>query len=79
MSLWETEYFQYLAPVETGHPVRRFTESTFGKSVLDRLHPDQQQALIAAYDLEMTRHYPLQPDGGVAFPFRRVFFTLIKE
>ncbi|WP_323785630.1 methyltransferase domain-containing protein [Thalassovita sp.] len=76
VSIWETEYLQVLTPVADGHPVRHFTESTFARPILNALAPAEQNALIAAYETEMTRAYPLRPDGSVLFPFRRLFFVL---
>lgn len=78
LSLWETEYFQVLPPCPEGHPVRRFTQSTYARPVLDALDGDQQATLIAAYEQVIGKAYPSEPDGSVAFPFRRLFFTLTR-
>lgn len=75
-SLWETEYYQVLGADKSGHPVRRFTESTFARPVLDALDPDEQAALIERYESVMDKAYPRGEDGTVLFPFRRMFFTL---
>lgn len=74
--LWETSYFQQLAPCEVGHPVRQFTQSTFARPILAALDEDEQQGLIAAYEAVMDKAYPKAADGSVLFPFRRLFFTL---
>lgn len=74
--LWETEYYQALPPSEEGHPVRRFTEATFARPILQSLDPDEQARLIAAYEDVIDKAYPSAPDGSVLFPFRRLFFTL---
>lgn len=76
LSLWETEYYQTLDPSEDGHPVRRFTETTYARPVLAVLEPDEQAQLIAAYEAVMDKIYPRAEDGTVLFPFRRMFFTL---
>ena len=76
-ALWETEYFQQLAPWGDGHPVRQFTSSTFARPILAELTPDEQAQLFAQYDAAMARAYPLLADGSALFPFRRLFFTLI--
>ena len=73
---WETEYVQRLGPVEGAHPVRRFTESTAMRPYLGRLDPAEAAAFISAYDAALAAAYPLMPDGGVLFPFRRCFFIL---
>lgn len=75
--IWQTEYLQRLEPVAAGHPVRHFTESTFARPVLNTLSPDDQKALIAAYEKAMMDAYPVARDGSVLFPFRRLFFTLV--
>lgn len=74
VTLWETEYLQELAPAAAGHPVRAFTESTAMLPFLDRLSPAEGAALTAAYDAALATAYPLLPDGGALFPFRRLFF-----
>lgn len=73
--IWETTYFQTLPASDQGHPVRRFTETTFARPVLNALSADQRAALIAAYDDTIERHYPRRADGSVLFPFRRLFFV----
>lgn len=76
LHLWRTEYFQTLEAGTHGHPVRRFTESTYGKPVLDALAPPDRASLTAAYDTAIDAHYPRGEHGSVQFPFRRLFFTL---
>jgi trans-aconitate 2-methyltransferase len=75
LSLWETDYYQVLEPTD-GHPVRRFTEATFARPVLNVLDPAEQAHLIAAYETVMDHAYPKSANGSVLFPFRRLFFTL---
>ncbi|HBS51008.1 MAG TPA: trans-aconitate methyltransferase [Rhodobacteraceae bacterium] len=76
LSLWETRYFQRLAPCADGHPVRRFTEPTFARPILEGLEAGDRAKITAAYDAAMKTVYPKAPDGSVLFPFRRLFFTL---
>lgn len=78
LSLWETEYYQDLPAEESGHPVRRFTESTFARPVLEPLDEAGRVRLIAAYESVIGSAYPPFPDGRVLFPFRRLFFTLTR-
>lgn len=73
---WETEYVQRLDPVEQGHPVRRFTESTAMRPFLEKLDEAEAARFVAAYEEALAAAYPLAEDGTVIFPFRRVFFTL---
>ncbi|MFZ5965284.1 methyltransferase domain-containing protein [Thalassococcus sp. BH17M4-6] len=76
VGLWETEYYQELAPDAEGHPVRRFTEGTFARPILSSLEPDEQKRLIAAYEAVIGKAYPKGRQGTVLFPFRRMFVTL---
>ena len=76
LSLWETEYYQQLDACEDGHPVRRFTETTYARPILAALSAAEQTRLITAYEAVMDKVYPAAADGTVLFPFRRMFFTL---
>lgn len=74
--LWQSDYYQHLAASDQGHPVRLFTQSTYARPVLAGLEAGERQRLIAAYEADMARSYPLRADGSCLFPFRRLFFTL---
>ena len=76
VTLWETEYYQDLAPDGEGNPVRRFTEGTYARPLLALLEEDEKARLIAAYEAAITKAYPMGPRGNVLFPFRRLFFTV---
>ena len=76
LSLWESTYYQALPRSEQGHPVRAFTQSTFGRAMLAPLESADQQALISAYDNALHDAYPLRKYGSVLFPFRRLFMVL---
>lgn len=76
VSAWTTDYIQLLDPVEDGHPVRAFTESTAMRPFVQGLSPEETRAFVAAYDAAMDFAYPPLPDGRVIFPFSRVFFVL---
>ena len=58
------------------HPVRRYTESTYARPVLNALEADEKAELIRRYEEAMQVAYPVRADGSVLFPFRRLFFTL---
>lgn len=73
---WETDYVQRLAGDQPGHPVRRFTEATVMRPFLDRLAPAQSAAFAQRYDDALHAAYPVENDGSVLFPFRRLFLTL---
>lgn len=74
--MWETEYYQRLMAESGSHPVRRFTESTYARPVLQALEDDEKTELIRRYEEVMHAAYPVRRDGSVLFPFRRLFFTL---
>lgn len=74
--LWETEYYQRLQAEPGSHPVRRFTESTYARPILQALDPEEKVTLVARYEEVMRAAYPVRADGSVLFPFRRLFFTL---
>lgn len=76
VSLWETEYYQELAPDAEGHPVRRFTEATFARPILSALSGDERKRLIGEYEKVIGKAYPEGANGTVLFPFRRLFFTV---
>ena len=76
VNIWETEYLQRLDATETGHPVRRFTESTAMRPFVEAMSGEEADAFVVAYDAALAEAYPLAPDGSVLFPFRRLFITL---
>ncbi|MEI4487702.1 methyltransferase domain-containing protein [Frigidibacter sp. MR17.14] len=76
LDIWESEYLQRLAPVETGHPVRRFTESTAMRPILEKLSEDEAARFVSRYDEALRAAYPVEADGAVLFPFRRLFLVL---
>ena len=77
VSLWETKYFQHLAPNADCHPVRAFTESTAMRPFEQALSAAEFAAFRARYDAALEAAYPREADGSVLFPFRRQFFTVI--
>lgn len=73
---WETTYLQRLPAAGEGHPVRRFTEATVARPVIEAA-PDRA-ALLSAYDAALARAYPPGADGSALLPFRRVFAVLVR-
>lgn len=76
VDVWETDYVQRLDPAPGGHPVRRFTEATAMRPFLDRLSAAEAAELVARYEAALASAYPVEGDGSVLFPFRRLFFVL---
>lgn len=77
VTVWETEYYQHLAPEAEGHPVRAFTASTALRPWAERLSPAELPRFLTAYDAGLAAAYPAEADGSVLFPFRRLFLTLV--
>ncbi|MEP7329781.1 MAG: methyltransferase domain-containing protein [Betaproteobacteria bacterium] len=74
VDIWTTEYLQVLPANATGdHPVAAWTKGTWLVPFLAMLDAAEQAALMAAYNARLALAYPLQPDGSVLFPFRRLF------
>lgn len=76
VDVWETDYVQRLEPAESAHPVRRFTQSTAMRPFLEKLTAREQATFLARYDAALLAAYPVEADGSVLFPFRRLFFVL---
>ncbi|MBP0482596.1 methyltransferase domain-containing protein [Sagittula sp. M10.9X] len=79
LSLWETEYYQILPACDEGNPVRRFTEATYARPILQALTQAEQTRLIDAYEDVIASAYPASEDGSVLFPLRRMFFTVTRQ
>jgi len=76
VSVWETDYIQRLAPVETGHPVRHFTQSTALRPFAEKLSAAELECFLPSYEEALYGHYPPEKNGSVLFSFKRMFFTL---
>lgn len=78
VDVWETDYVQRLKPVPAGHPVRHFTESTAMRPYLEAMNATEAVEFTLRYDAALDAAYPVEADGSVLFPFRRLFFTLTR-
>lgn len=76
VSAWTTNFVQRLSPVQRGHPVRAFTESTAMRPFVQAMTADEAAAYVASYDAALWSAYPPLPSGEVLFPFTRVFLVL---
>ena len=76
VNVWETEYVQRLDAAAEGHPVRRFTEATAMRPFLDKLNEAETEEFNSRYEAALASAYPVEADGSVLFPFRRLFLTL---
>ncbi|KEP68263.1 trans-aconitate methyltransferase [Thioclava dalianensis] len=77
--LWTSEYLHQLPIAEDGHPVRLFTQSTAMRPYLTQLSDTEQAAFIRRYETALQTVYPVQADGSVLLPFRRLFLVLQRE
>jgi trans-aconitate 2-methyltransferase len=78
IDVWETDYVQRLEPAHDGHPVLGFTQATAMRPYLEKLKPAEADAFRSRYDKALSAAYPIERDGSVLFPFRRLFFVLRK-
>ncbi|MGB0658889.1 MAG: methyltransferase domain-containing protein [Mangrovicoccus sp.] len=79
VTIWETEFYQILAPQSLAHPVRVFTQSTAARRVLDQLTEVEAARFFTAYDAALEQAYPPRSDGSVVMQFRRLFVLLHKS
>lgn len=76
VDVWTTDYIQRLAPVESGHPVRCFTQSTVMRPFAEKMSEEELAAFTARYEAALAAAYPAEADGAVLFPFRRLFLMM---
>lgn len=73
---WTTEYLQPLAARADGeHPVLAWMRGSALLPFLEALDADEGRAFAAALAGCLEAAYPRRADGGVLFPFRRVFLV----
>lgn len=79
VEIWSTEYHQFLpASADGAHPVRSFSSSTAGRPVLANFNETEAAAFGIAWDEGLNVAYPRRPNGGVWFPFQRLFIVARK-
>lgn len=79
LSVWETEYLQHLPAGKMGHPVLEYTEPTAMRSFSEKLTDSEQVQFLVTYGESLKDAYPLEPDGSVMMPMRRLFFVLTRS
>ena len=72
LHVWETTYHHALQDHDA---IVEWVRSTGMKPYLDRLDETAKARFMAAVLERIRAAYPIQADGHVLFPFRRVFFT----
>jgi len=76
IDIWETDYIHIL---DSQISILEMIRSTGLRPFLDRLQSENDKNDFEAMVLkEIKKDYPLQKDGKVLFPFKRLFFTAKK-
>ena len=76
MHLWETTYHHVL---DSHQDLIEWYKGTGMRPFLEKLPDDAARSRFEADVLTECRpHYPVQSDGKVLYPFRRIFFILYK-
>jgi trans-aconitate 2-methyltransferase len=73
LDLWATEYLHALPDIEA---IVEWYKGTGMRPYLDALAGDaERERFLAEYREGLRQIYAPQPDGGVLFPFRRIFIV----
>ncbi len=70
LQLWETEYFQEMPDHQA---IFDWSKGTGMRPALTRMGETDQGIFTKAYIEQLTHVFPLQANGKVLFPFRRLF------
>jgi trans-aconitate 2-methyltransferase len=77
IAIWQTTYYHIL---KSHQELIDWYRSTAMKPVLERLQTDKNRAEFEEEVLnESKKYYPLQRDGRIIYPFKRLFFTAHKS
>lgn len=71
IQLWQTDYYHVM---ENHHEILSFIESTALRPYLNRLESREKELFMEQMLEETAKQYPIEPDGRVLFPFKRIFF-----
>ncbi|MCA9322841.1 MAG: methyltransferase domain-containing protein, partial [Planctomycetes bacterium] len=72
--LWTTTYYQRLPASGDEHPVLSWVRSTGLRPILGGLEDAQRAEFLEHYAAALDTEYPRAEDGGVLYPFPRLFF-----
>ncbi len=72
IDIWETEYVQIM---DSTAAIAEWIKGSTLRPFLDKLSDAQQHQFLARYTEVLQFAYPLQPDGRVLFPFKRIFIV----
>jgi trans-aconitate 2-methyltransferase len=77
ITIWETTYYHIL---NSHQELIEWYRSTAMKPILERLQTEKNRAEFEAEILsESKKYYPMQRDGRIIYPFKRLFFTAFKS
>ena len=72
LDIWETEYAQVM---DSAAAIAEWMKGSALRPFLDRLDETSQGEFLACYTEGLRAAYPLQPDGRILFPFKRMFLV----
>jgi len=76
IDLWETTYYHVMA---SHQDLLEWYRGTAMRPFLEKIPTDSARSQFEAEVLEVCRpHYPLEKDGKVLFPFKRIFFVVYR-
>ncbi|NNM58501.1 MAG: methyltransferase domain-containing protein [Legionellales bacterium] len=75
LHIWETEYFQEMADY---HAIFDWVKGTGLRPVLSMMDQSQQSIFTEVYLDQLSHEYPLQKNGKILLPFRRLFMVGFK-
>lgn len=71
VNMWATEYFHVMSGYTA---IIEWISSTGMKPYIDQIPKESQPDFVAQVEDGLKTQYPLQKDGRVLFPFKRLFF-----
>jgi trans-aconitate 2-methyltransferase len=72
LDIWETVYMQILTGED---PVLEWVKGSVLRPVLEGLEPADRRRFLEVYRERLRMAYPARADGGVPFPFPRLFIV----
>ena len=72
IDMWEIEYQQVMQDTAS---IAEWLKGSGLRSFLPLLNDDERARFLARYQAEIDAAYPVQSDGRVLFPFRRLFMV----
>ena len=80
LDLWATEYLQWLPKRQDGeHPIVAWMRGTALLPFLSAVEGEDRRAFAAEFSARIESAYPRRADGGVLFPFRRIFIVATRN